>query len=285
MNSLKLRKLIKETLEKYKIQEEIKVGDKVSYSNPKTKKTEKGTVSKASKSADDSEMRLTVKMDDGSSFNAPAKQFTKLKENRLREIKESSINIGDIFTLGADLGKFKKGEKVEVVDKYPDLRNRDSINLILYNGKIKDRFTLDKNDDMEDLLNEGAIATDYQFTGQQLDLIKNYGGSLSTGGNALYIPDSLKIQLDRNVKDSKFKQDFYETFEPDRKNLASQLMSGMKKAIEAGSTATMKNKKYFVINGHMTSNGNFNFPNPFREKYDDVSKEKKSSKSKEKKAE
>jgi hypothetical protein len=123
-------------------------------------------------------------------------------------------------------------------------------------------------------LNENKqIATDYQFTPSQIELLKKYKAKLSTGGNDLYIPDLLKIQLDRNVKDSKFKQDFYETYGPERRQLASQVMTAMKKAISIGGKANIpvKNQQgqvsvvpHHVIKGHMTSEGNFNFPNPFR---------------------
>lgn len=344
MNNIKLKKLVKETLEKHKIE----VGDKVSYINPKTKETETGIVSKVN----DSETRLTVKMDDGSSLDAPTKQFKssvkeessslindlrnfintnpalKAKSEAIRlqdgknkvilkyhywnelptelmqalqskysvnhdqdededtdtihsyeitpkkqmselynktkkyldEAKVSTISKGDKFTLSSDLGKFKKGDEVEILDKKPD---GDDIKLTLFNGKVKDVFYLDKNDDIDEL-NESAIATDYQFTPQQTELIKKFGGKLSTGGNDLYIPDTLKIQLDQNVKDSKFKQEFYETFGLERKNLASQLMTAMKIAINKGGRAKIKDNVYHVIKGHMTKNGNFNFPNPSR---------------------
>jgi hypothetical protein len=184
------------------------------------------------------------------------------KYRKIEEIKVTSISIGDEFILSDDLGKFKKGEKIEILNKRPD---GDDIKLTLYNGKFKDTFYLDKNDDIEEL-SEGIVATDFQFTPKQLDLIKQFGGKLSTGGNTLYLPDTLKIQLDQNVKDSKFKQEFYETFGPERKNIASMLMTAMKKAIEKGTSANIKDKKYFAIDGHMTKNGNFNFPNPTRSK-------------------
>ena len=44
------------------------------------------------------------------------------------------------------------------------------------------------------------------------------------------------------------------------------LMTAMKKVIEKGNSASIKDKKYFVIDGNMTKNGNFNFPNPIRSK-------------------
>ena len=274
MNNLKLKKLIRENLKGYKLREssqpkptmvrggEVKIGNKASIINPKTKETEIGTIKNITKLPGENEIDLTVDMGDGNILHSLAKFFTKIKENKLNEIKVSSINIGDKFTLSADLGKFKKGDKVEVLNKKPD---GDDIKLVLYNGKVKDVFYLDKTDEIETKeLNERVVPTDYQFTEPQLELIKKYGGKLSIGGNDLYIPDILKIQLDKNVKDSEFKKEFYETFGPERKNIASQLITSMKAAINKGESATMKNKKYFVIKGHMTSKGNFNFPNPSR---------------------
>jgi hypothetical protein len=272
MNNLKLKKLVKESLKGYEMWKEsqpkfatvrngkVEIKDKVSIINPTTKEKEIGIVKNITKSPSGQDIDLTVSMENGESLLSPAKFFTKIEETELDEVKVSAVKKGDTFTLGADLGKFKKGDKVEIIDKKPE---GDDIKLTLYNGKIKDIFYLDKNDDIEEL-NEGAIATDYQFTPKQLELIKKYGGKLSTGGNDLYIPDTLKIQLDQNVKDSKFKQEFYETFGPERKNLAAQLMTAMKLAMKKGGRAKIKNSIYHVIKGHMTKSGNFNFPNPSR---------------------
>ena len=51
---------------------------------------------------------------------------------------------------------------------------------------------------------------------------------------------------------SEFKKEFYETFGPERKNIASQLMTSMKAAINKGESATMKNKKYFPLHFYIT---------------------------------
>ena len=72
-----------------------------------------------------------------------------LQEKQLQEIYGSSIKIGDTFTLNGGLGKFEKGEKVEVVDK---TTYGNDIKIILQNEKgIKDDFLLDIDDDFEQL--------------------------------------------------------------------------------------------------------------------------------------
>jgi hypothetical protein len=73
-----------------------------------------------------------------------------LDEGQIDEIKGKNIAVGDIFTLSADLGKFKNGNKVRVSSKTP---SGGDIKLILssIDGKIKDIFFLDKNDEFEGL--------------------------------------------------------------------------------------------------------------------------------------
>lgn len=67
----------------------------------------------------------------------------------LKEIKEVQIKVGDDFALRGDIGIFKKGEMVTVIDKKP---YGNDIELTLSNGKGKeDKFYLDKNDDFEEL--------------------------------------------------------------------------------------------------------------------------------------
>jgi len=179
---------------------------------------------------------------------------------KIEEIKITSISVGDTFTLSDDLGKFKKGEEVEVIAK---MLYGDDIKLIISNGKFKDTFYIDKNDDIEEL-NENAIATNYQFTPQQLNLIKKYGGKLNKNTETLYIPDTLKIQLDKHMSNSEFKKEFSDTLNPERKYLISQIMTAMKQTIEMGGSAKIDGQQYFIIKGHITKNNNFNFPNPSR---------------------
>jgi len=68
---------------------------------------------------------------------------------KINEIKAVSIQVGQIFTLSGDIGKFKKGEKIKVKEKK---MYGDDIKLILINSQgITDDFYLDKNDDFEQL--------------------------------------------------------------------------------------------------------------------------------------
>lgn len=73
-----------------------------------------------------------------------------LQEDKLDEVAGEQIKKGDIFTLIGDIGKFKKGEKVEVTDK----KNiGGEVKITLSNDKgITDTFTLDINDDFEELV-------------------------------------------------------------------------------------------------------------------------------------
>jgi len=67
----------------------------------------------------------------------------------LKEVKATSIKVGNTFTLSGDIGKFKKGEKVTVTKTKP---NGDDIELYLKNKSgVIDVFYLDKNDNFEEL--------------------------------------------------------------------------------------------------------------------------------------
>ena len=67
----------------------------------------------------------------------------------LKEVKEVQIKIGDDFVLRGNIGIFKKGEMVTVINK--KLVGND-VELTLSNGNGKeDTFYLDKNDDFEEL--------------------------------------------------------------------------------------------------------------------------------------
>ena len=68
----------------------------------------------------------------------------------LKEVKATQISVGDIFTLGGDLGEFKKGEKVEVQDK--GTYGADIKISLSNNQGTTDEFYIDKNDDFEELL-------------------------------------------------------------------------------------------------------------------------------------
>jgi hypothetical protein len=108
------------------------------------------------------------------------------------------------------------------------------------------------------------VATDFQFTPEQFNLLKRFGSKLSTSGNEMYIPKSIKDDLDNRVDQSEFKQEFYDTAPTSDKYLVSQIMTGIKKSLT--DYLYIGNKKYYVLKGKMTKNGNFNFPNPSRKK-------------------
>jgi hypothetical protein len=71
-----------------------------------------------------------------------------LGEGLLNEVKAEHISVGDIFTLSADLGKFKKGNKVRVTSVKP---SANDVVITLSSGTTKDTFYLDKGDEFEGL--------------------------------------------------------------------------------------------------------------------------------------
>jgi hypothetical protein len=114
-------------------------------------------------------------------------------------------------------------------------------------------------------LNEGqAIATTYQFSPEQTKVLKEFGAKFSTNGNEMYIPELLYIDLNKNKIDSDFKKEFYDAVPSSDAYLASAIMTAMKKSINTGNSVKIGDKKYFILKGNMTKNGNFNFKNPYR---------------------
>jgi len=73
-----------------------------------------------------------------------------MKPNKsLKEVQEVQIKVGNDYVIRGDIGVFKKGDTVTVINK--KLVGND-IELTLSNGKGKeDKFYLDKNDDFEEL--------------------------------------------------------------------------------------------------------------------------------------
>ena len=130
----------------------------------------------------------------------------------------------------------------------------------------------------DDSLNEIAIVTDYQFTPEQLDLLKNYGVKQSTSGRELYIPPSVYDALQLHASKSNFKQDFIDTFSIKDQSMASQILTAIKKSLSGGNNVKINDKIHYVLKGHLTKNNNFNFPNPFR-KNKSMEENKKSHKS------
>jgi hypothetical protein len=67
----------------------------------------------------------------------------------LNEVKATQIGVGNQFTLSGDIGKFVKGDKVEITKVTP-FGDDIEIELTDDNGN-SDVFYLDKNDDFEEL--------------------------------------------------------------------------------------------------------------------------------------
>jgi hypothetical protein len=107
-----------------------------------------------------------------------------------------------------------------------------------------------------------AVASNYQFTPEQFELLKSYGTKISGAGDELLVPDIVKIELDANKTQSEFKQKFYETLPPSDNYLASQVLSALNKALK--SQVKIGNKTYWSLKGHRTKKGNFYFLNPYR---------------------
>ena len=67
----------------------------------------------------------------------------------LNEVKATHIKVGNKFKLPSDLGNFKQGDEVTVTKI---LLFGNDIELHLSNGKVKDTFYLDKDDNFEDII-------------------------------------------------------------------------------------------------------------------------------------
>jgi len=68
----------------------------------------------------------------------------------LDEVKATSIEMGKVFTLSGDIGKFKAGEKV-IVDEIRPFGNDIELHLSNESG-VTDTFYLDRNDNFEELM-------------------------------------------------------------------------------------------------------------------------------------
>lgn len=108
------------------------------------------------------------------------------------------------------------------------------------------------------------IATTYQLTPRQVKVLKDYGSKESTSGRDLYISQEVYKQL--QDRSSAFKLDFASSFPVEDNYLASQIITALKKSISRNNTATINNKPYYVLKGHLTAN-NFYFDNPYRTQY------------------
>jgi hypothetical protein len=109
------------------------------------------------------------------------------------------------------------------------------------------------------------IATDYQFTPEQFDILKKFGAKSSVNGRELYISPKIYDDLEKHASSSEFKQEFYKTVKNiGGEQIVSQLIGAIKKSLSSGNTVNIKGTTYYVLKGHLTKSGNFNFPNPSR---------------------
>jgi hypothetical protein len=122
----------------------------------------------------------------------------------------------------------------------------------------------EKTTQIDAILNEIAIATTFQFTPEQFELLKKYGVKQSTSGRELYLPPTLYNELQLDARKSKFKQDFLNTVKLGDQYIASQILTAIKKSLSSGNVVKIKDQTFYVLKGHLTKNNNFNFPNPFR---------------------
>ena len=90
----------------------------------------------------------------GQAYKAPMRETTNLPGgdnvtdvagHQLDEKKANSLKIGEKFEMQAKLGNFEKGQEVEVIDIQ---RWGEDFRITLSNGKNKDTFTIDKNDEL-----------------------------------------------------------------------------------------------------------------------------------------
>ena len=109
------------------------------------------------------------------------------------------------------------------------------------------------------------IATDYQFSDEQYDVLKKFGAKLHLNGRELLLPARIYDDLQKNASQSDFKKAFYKTVKNiGGEGMISQIMTALKQSLSSGNTATVGDKTYYVLQGRLTRNGNFNFPNPAR---------------------
>jgi len=94
--------------------------------------------------ADERYMDDTEDIDEGSALPG-GDNMTDVAGHQMDEAKAGSLSVGDKFKIAANLGKFVKDEEVEVVSLEPF---GNDIKLVLSNGKDKDDFYLDRNDEI-----------------------------------------------------------------------------------------------------------------------------------------
>lgn len=189
-----------------------------------------------------------------------------------KSLDSTKLNIGDIIRKDKQFS----GVQLEITKILPD-------SVIVKNLSTHNNFSIPKKD-LETIyvpvktkvnakINEAAIATDYQFTPKQFDFLKKQGVKMSTNGEEMYIPDNIKNEIEKNISTSNFKRNFSALFDSDKQAMAGQILGAIKRSLKDYLYMTDSNnvrKKYFVLRGHTTKSGNFNFPNPGRIKNEPI---------------
>lgn len=108
-----------------------------------------------------------------------------------------------------------------------------------------------------------AVGTQHylMLTPKQLELFKQSGAKYNSNTNELFIPELLKIELDKNVTNSTFKKEFYDLVPPEYKQLSSQVLTGLKKALS--SPIKINNQPYYAVKGKKSKKDTFYFDNPY----------------------
>ena len=109
-----------------------------------------------------------------------------------------------------------------------------------------------------------SVATDFQLTPKQFELLKNNGTKVNTAKEELYLPDLIKIELNKNRKDSDLKKELFLTAPSSDEYIIAALITGIKNSLK--NKVKINDQVYWLLKGHFTKKGNFNFPNPTRAK-------------------
>jgi hypothetical protein len=127
-------------------------------------------------------------------------------------------------------------------------------------------YAMEESENVENDIDEAGkqIATSFQFKPEQFDFLRSHGVKVSMSGDELFFPELLVLQLTDNATSSPVKQEFKEITPTGDMYIASMLLTGLKKVLGNQGVVYINSQKYYVLKGHMTSNGNFNFPNPYR---------------------
>lgn len=116
----------------------------------------------------------------------------------------------------------------------------------------------------EDLYEAAGTQHYLMLTPKQLELFKQFGAKYNSNTNELFVPETLKIEIDKNVVDSDFKKEFYDLVPPEYKQLSSQVLTGIKKSLSA--PIKINNQPFYALKGKKSKKNTFYFSNPYSKK-------------------